>query len=208
MPSNPPPAGVNPIHPFAGFERSTVSVPFRQYYHECMIQGDVDFIFGSATAVFDRCAIVSNKYGSEEFGYLTAASTFPGEPFGYVFRHCTITGDASPGSVFLGRPWRVSARTLFLHCTLGAHIAPQGWHDWGKPEAHQHTFFGEYNNSGPGSIPEMRPSWVKILSEEDAVSCSTERILGRHDHWDPGTMVKMFCRGGFQTRPCKQNVTP
>lgn len=30
----------------------------RQYYHDCHIEGDIDFIFGSATAFFDHCTIL------------------------------------------------------------------------------------------------------------------------------------------------------
>jgi len=50
MPSNPVPKGVNALHPFAGFGEWVAKRPFRQYYNSCTIQGDVDFIFGSATA--------------------------------------------------------------------------------------------------------------------------------------------------------------
>lgn len=36
----------------------------RQYYRDCYIEGTTDFIFGAATAVFDRCRIYGKKAGS------------------------------------------------------------------------------------------------------------------------------------------------
>ena len=60
----------------------------RQYFAECYIEGRVDFIYGSGSAIFDRCEIHS-KNG----GYVTAANTPQDHPFGFVFLHCKLTGD-------------------------------------------------------------------------------------------------------------------
>src|SRR5437764_582029 len=86
------------------------------------IQDAVDFIFGKSTAVFENCQIHS-KGG----GYLTAASTDPQSPWGYVFLHCKLTAEPTvkKGSVFLGRPWRPYAATAFINCEMGEQINPQ-----------------------------------------------------------------------------------
>lgn len=41
----------------------TYGYPTRQYYEDCYIEGTVDFIFGKATAVFNRCDIHSRGKG-------------------------------------------------------------------------------------------------------------------------------------------------
>ncbi|WP_232075047.1 pectinesterase family protein [Phytohabitans suffuscus] len=69
----------------------------RAYYRDCYIEGDVDFVFGRGTAVFDRCEIRSLDRGSTtDNGYVTAASTTITNPYGYLFTHCRLT--AAPAS--------------------------------------------------------------------------------------------------------------
>ncbi|GAB4032177.1 hypothetical protein GCM10028809_30020 [Spirosoma gilvum] len=153
----------------------------RQYYKDCYIEGTVDFIFGSATAVFDHCTIFSKKNGN----YVTAASTPEGKPYGYVFLNCTLTSDAPPASMYLGRPWRDFAKTVFINCQLGDHIKPEGWHNWDKPNAEKTTFYAEYNSKGPGAHPSSRVSWSKQLTTEEANSYKPERILAGNDKWKP-----------------------
>ncbi|MNJ01780.1 Pectinesterase B precursor [compost metagenome] len=59
---------------------------------DCYLEGDVDFLFGPATAVFERCHIHCKRDG----GYLTATNTPEETPVGYVFLDCRVTG--SPGA--------------------------------------------------------------------------------------------------------------
>ncbi len=59
LPKNPPPKGINLIHPVAGLGAHLPTLPFRQLYRRCLIEGDVDFIFGSSLAVFEACEIRS-----------------------------------------------------------------------------------------------------------------------------------------------------
>lgn len=128
----------------------------RHCYKNCYIQGDVDFIFGSAVAWFEDCLIFSKKPGDrlppespeEEviYGYVTAASTPEEERYGYVLKNCRLESDCPPGTVMLGRPWREFAKTVYLNCWLGPHIHPKGWDDWNKP--HSRFFTG---NTAPGA---------------------------------------------------------
>ncbi|RYF78579.1 MAG: pectin esterase [Cytophagaceae bacterium] len=159
----------------------------RQYYKDCYIEGTVDFIFGSATAVFDHCTIFS-KQGS----YITAASTPEGKEFGYVFLNCTLTSDLPKASTYLGRPWRDFARTAFIECTLGEHIRPEGWHNWDKPNAEKTTLYGEYNSSGPGANTGQRVGWSKQLTREEASRYKPAVILAGNDQWKPDlTRIKV-----------------
>lgn len=149
----------------------------RHYYKECFICGDVDFIFGGATAYFENCEIFSNDLGQEVNGYVTAPSTLEDVP-GYVFNHCKFTSNCEPKTVYLGRPWREYAKVAILNSEIGEHIKEEGWDDWGKTHARETVQFTEYNNTGEGAKTSGRPSWVKILTMEEAQNYVIEKILG------------------------------
>ncbi|GGA82132.1 hypothetical protein GCM10008015_23570 [Flavobacterium palustre] len=149
---------------FLGFQdtlypRSTAS---SQYYKNCYIEGTTDFIFGASTAVFDQCEIFAKKGGS----YLTAASTLENTPYGLVFLNCKLTTNSENSSYYLGRPWRPYAKTVFIECEMAAHIKPEGWHNWSKPEAETTTFYGEYHSTGKGGNTASRVSWSHLLTSE------------------------------------------
>ncbi|MDQ2658543.1 MAG: pectinesterase family protein, partial [Bacteroidota bacterium] len=149
----------------------------RQYYKNCYIEGATDFIFGWSTAVFDSCTIYCRKGGQ----YITAASTNEGNPYGFVFINCRITGDAPEKSYYLGRPWRPFAKTVFIRCYLDQHIRPEGWHNWNKPEAEKTSFYAEFESTGPGANPSARVSWSHSLTEESVRKYALENIFG---DWD------------------------
>lgn len=132
-----------------------------QLYRNCEIYGDVDFIFGGADAVFEDCLIVCNNReklsddkdsadSAKRFinGYVTAACGIR-DDLGFVFRHCTVRGEegCAQGSVFLGRPWRDEARTVFLDCKMDETIAPERFSGWGAVDKNQpDTYYGEYGS--------------------------------------------------------------
>lgn len=157
----------------------------RQYYEHCLIRGDVDFIFGSATAVFSRCRIDANERERDGNGYLTAASTPKGKKYGYVFLDCDLTGRARPGTYYLGRPWRDFAKTVYIRCHMGLHIRPEGFCDWHKPQAAASTvFYAEYGCAGPGARLAGRAPWVRRLTDEEAGHYTIREILFS-DGWNP-----------------------
>ena len=157
----------------------------RHYYKNCFIRGDVDFIFGSGIAYFEGCTIFSQLPGDRKppespddeviYGYVTAASTPKEEPYGYVFKDCKLISDCPPHSVYLGRPWREWAKTVFLNCELGEHIHPLGWNDWKKP--HGHFYYGEYQSYGPGASPKTRADFSHQLTDEEAKEYTVEKVL-------------------------------
>lgn len=151
---------------FTGPTESAPRVNGRQYYRNCYICGDVDFIFGSATAYFEKCTLESQRRTASSAdsdagsasadtaeGYVTAASTPEGQEYGYVFCGCSFVSDGCPpASVYLGRPWRDYARVVLIECDLGKHIHPAGFHDWNKAQAHETVFFAEYDSQDfPGA---------------------------------------------------------
>jgi pectinesterase len=155
----------------------------RQYFDQCYIEGTTDFIFGAATAFFDRCTIVS-KVNS----YITAASTPPAKEFGFVFLRCKLLADSVGRKVYLGRPWRLYAFTAFIGCELGEHIRPEGWHNWSKPEAEKTARYMEYKSTGPGANPAARVAWSHQLSDEEVKQFTVKNVLKGFDNWDPTEM--------------------
>ncbi len=150
----------------------------RQYFIDCYIEGTTDFIFGAATVVFESCTIQSKKNS-----YITAASTPNGKKYGYVFLNCTLTAVPDATQVYLGRPWRNFAKTIFVNCELGSHILPEGWHNWNKPEAEATAFYAEYNSKGNGANPLKRVQWSHQLTE--STGYSLQEILNGNDGWNP-----------------------
>ncbi len=146
----------------------------RNYYLECYIEGTTDFIFGPSIAYFERCTIHSKKNS-----YVTAASTFEGQPYGYVFKDCRLTAAPGIDKCYLGRPWGAYAKTVFIHCELGSHILPEGWHDWekeGKPDTKKNSYYAEYQNYGPGAEGK-RVKWARQLSAKQAAAYTFEKVM-------------------------------
>ncbi|WP_116127023.1 pectinesterase family protein [Lewinella sp. IMCC34183] len=144
----------------------------RQYYRNCYIEGTTDFIFGAATALFENCTI-----HSKSDSYVTAASTPAGRDYGFVFLDCRLTAAPGVDQVYLGRPWRDHARTVFINCELGDHILPVGWDNWSSPEREKTTFYAEYRSTGPGAAPAARASWSHQLSKRAAARYTKTTIL-------------------------------
>ncbi len=144
----------------------------RQYYKDCYIEGTTDFIFGSATALFENCEIYSKANS-----YITAASTPNWVDYGYVFKNCKLTAADGVDKVFLGRPWRDYAQTVFIACEMGKHIVPEGWHNWGSSEKEKTTFYAEYNSTGEGANIKERVGWSHTLTDEEGRLFTKEQIF-------------------------------
>ncbi len=161
----------------------------RHYFTDCYIEGQVDFIFGGATAYFERCHIHCLKDG-----YITAASTPEGQAFGLVFADCRITG--APGvHSYLGRPWRDFAATVFLRTEMSDVIRSEGWNDWDKPQAHQTARYLEFANTGPGSLLARRASWLHPSGSGAGAAFSPAAVFTGSDGWDPAGQPTLHLAG-------------
>ncbi len=164
---------------FIGWQDTLFLNRGRHYFTNCYIAGHVDFIFGGATAFFDRCHIHCRTNG-----YITAASTPQNQPYGFVFANCKITGE--PGvKTYLGRPWRAYAAVTFLNTEMSEVVRPEGWHNWNKPEAEKTVRYAEYESIGPGANPGARVKWARELSAAEAATLTPRTVLAGHDAWDP-----------------------
>lgn len=170
---------------FIGNQDTLLTNGGTQYFYQCYIEGDVDFIFGGSRAVFEECTIHSLDRGSlSNNGYITAASTMITEPYGYLILNSKLTSDAADGTVWLGRPWHPSgnpdaiASVVYMNCEMGAHINPVGWTDMSGFSAADARFY-EYNNSGPGAV---LTDTRRQLTDEQAEAWTVENVL---KGWNP-----------------------
>lgn len=152
----------------------------RQYYVDCLIEGTTDFIFGPATAVFRNCTIRSLTNS-----YITAASTPKWKPFGYVFFDCHLVANEEAQKVFLGRPWRAYARTVFIRCDMGKHIRPEGWDNWRNAENEKTAFYAEFESRGEGAASDKRVPWSRQLSKKEAKKYTLKKIFAGTTQWTP-----------------------
>ena len=161
-------------------------IPARQYFSDCFIAGNVDFIFGDGKAVFDHCELHSTAHHG---GFITAqAKHYPNEDSGFVFNHCWLTADKDvTGAVFLGRPWRPDATVVYLNTEMGGHIAADGWREWHPGETHSldTAYFAEYASTGAGAHSGERDPHTHFLTPEQARKFEPEVFLRGSDNWNP-----------------------
>ena len=159
---------------FLGWQDTLFVNGARHSFKDCYIEGHVDFIFGSASAIFENCTIHSKGEGYVTAHYRTSDE----ENTGLVFVRSRLTGANTGKGVFLGRPWRPYARVVFVECWLGAHIRPEGWDNWRDPSREKTASFAEHKSKGPGANPTARVAWSKQLTATEAAVFSRARFFG------------------------------
>ena len=184
---------------FIGHQDTLFADYGRQYYVDSYIEGNVDFIFGNGTVVFERSELHANGPG-----YLTAQSrTSPNQMTGYVIVDSKVTaaleddraetakageGSRAPqrwGSLFLGRPWRSYSRVVYINTELPASLALEGWNNWGNKANEATAFYAEFGNKGPGENPAHRVKWSHQLNAAEAKKFLPTSFLRGDDRWDP-----------------------
>ena len=158
----------------------TGGINTRLYFKDCHIEGTTDFIFGPSTAWFENCTILSRTDS-----YITAASTPQNVEYGYVFNRCKIVAAEGVSKVYLGRPWRPYAHTLFMNCRLGKHILPVGWHNWSNTQNETTARYCEYNNHGEGAATKERAAWTRQLTRKEAAKVTLENVFRQNGGWIP-----------------------
>lgn len=154
----------------------------RVYYEDCYIEGTVDFIYGSGVAVFDSCTI-NSPYRS---GHITAAATPANQPYGFLFKDCVLTRNATTtsdppkdASYTLGRPWNNPAMVVYYNCRMDAHITTKNTPDSDRfvrmgsstatlPENCRYAEYGTMDIEGTLiDLEEVVPDYETILTEAD-----------------------------------------
>jgi polygalacturonase len=160
-------------------------MPARQYFSDCYIEGNVDFIFGDGKTVFENCEIRSTPHSE---GFVTAqGKSYASEDSGYVFDHCRLTAYPDVSNVFLGRPWRPYATVIYLDTEMGSHIEPAGWREWHPVETNRldTAFYAEFHSTGPGANPTAREPRSHQLTPQEAEKYRPGNFLRGTDNWNP-----------------------
>lgn len=153
----------------------------KHYFNNCLIEGTTDFIFGPGIAWFEGCELKSRVNS-----YVTAASTPKNQKYGYIFSNCKLTSYPGVDKVYLGRPWRAYAYTLFINCEMGKHIVSEGWQNWKDyhdPAQEGIVRYYEYNSTGEGANSEKRVAWSKQLTKKEAKLITLEEIFDKDVEW-------------------------
>ncbi|MGC4089246.1 MAG: pectinesterase family protein [Polyangiaceae bacterium] len=137
----------------------------RVYVKNSFVEGDTDYIFGRATAVFDHTEFhyLASRKGTGS-GVHFAPSTHVDNPFGFLVIGSTFTAESgAPSSrISLGRSWDQSSttptpngQTVIRESNMAAHINATA--PWAAAATSGRAFsasgnrFSEYCNSGTGA---------------------------------------------------------
>lgn len=176
----------------------------RAYFYQSTISGNVDFIFGQGTVVFDQSTIISRPRNSnfsegEIHSFITAPSTNIGREYGLTFLDCTLTREQGvpDKSITLGRPWHPTThfpdgryadpdaigKAVFIRTFMESHINAQGWssmpgtaRDGTKSRIFtpEESRFFEYQSTGPGAAINAHRPQ---LTDEQVKDYSLEKIF-------------------------------
>lgn len=184
-------------------QNPSATSPVKHYFRNCYIDGTVDFIFGSSTAIFERCVIYAKTRSAAGASYITAANTPQGQAYGYVFRNCIIPANHGLTSYFLGRPWQNSTgasmpfannKVVLLKATYGAGIIrAEGWSTWDAGTNTALITFAEYKSRdfrGRLVNTSQRVPWSRQLQDADTAAYTKSAVLGS---WDPCTVAAAVC---------------
>ncbi|WJX40842.1 putative pectinesterase/pectinesterase inhibitor 51 [Trifolium repens] len=182
---------------FIGNQDTLYAQSLRQFYKSCRIIGNVDFIFGNSASFFQDCKIlVQPRQARPKKGENNAVTahgrTDPAQSTGFVFHNCLVNGTEKYMELYyenpkvhknyLGRPWKEYSRTVFIKSFLEALITPQGWLPWSGDVGLNTLYYGEFDNSGPGSNLTKRVSWSSQVPAEHVSTYSVQGFI-QGDDW-------------------------
>ncbi|MEU2425812.1 pectinesterase family protein [Streptomyces sp. NPDC007851] len=162
----------------------------RQFFHRCHIEGDVDFVFGRARAVYEHCHFrtLSRDVAFTPKGMVFAPSTARADPYGFLAVRCRFSSGAEDGAYKLARPWVPTYETtawpslVVRDSLIGPGIDPVApYTNMRDAYPWQSMRFAEYRNTGPGAaitVPANRPQ----LTDAEALSHTSAAYLG---DWKP-----------------------
>nr|ABJ99594.1 pectinesterase inhibitor [Lycoris aurea] len=170
----------------------------RQFFRECDVYGTVDFIFGNAAVVFQNCSLWARKPMMMQKNTITAQNRKdPNQNTGISIHACNILATPELEAAkwayptYLGRPWKLYSRVVYLMSYMGDHIHPLGWLEWNAAFALDTLYYGEYMNYGPGAAVGKRVTWpgyrVITMPEEASKFTVGQFIYG--SSWLPSTGV-------------------
>lgn len=107
------------------------------------IEGDVDFVFGSAEAYFNNCTFKSLSRS----GFVFAPSTDIDDEIGFVVSNSKFIADNKTPNHFLARPWRDYGYLKLINCQMDNHIFDEGFDKWNDTSRDKTCRFIEQNST-------------------------------------------------------------
>lgn len=151
----------------------TGGAALNQYYKDCFIEGNTDYIYGDGDAVFDNCTLNFAGYSDTANGGHITAATSKTAPYGYLFRDCTVTATSTMQQTAgdFGRPWNQLAKVKFLDTKLqnSSMITAAGWTDMSGASPEKANYY-EYNTTSNGVPVDTSTRRGYVLSGEAAVT--------------------------------------
>lgn len=180
---------------FIGYHDTLYAKQGSQYYRECDIYGTVDFIFGFATAVFQKCNLYGRVSKYQKVTFTAQGRQSLDEKSGFTLQGCYFTAAPEAGmganiSGFLGRPWFPYSTVMVMESFLDTIITSSGWREWSDtPETN--AIYLEYNNWGPGADTSGRVHWsgFKVVTDAKEAMPYTASHFIQGDEWIPPTKV-------------------
>ncbi|GLJ16692.1 hypothetical protein SUGI_0286750 [Cryptomeria japonica] len=183
---------------FIGYQDTLYVHSNRQFYRECDIYGTVDFICGNAAVVIQNCNIFARKPMDKQKNTITAQSRKdPNQNTGISIHNCKVMAarDLVPVKssfpTYLGRPWKMYSRTVYMQTFLDDLISPAGWLEWSGNFALKTCYYGEYRNTGPGSNVAGRVTWsgYRVIKTADEAYQFTVASMISGNSWLPSTGI-------------------
>jgi hypothetical protein len=155
----------------------------RVYAEDCLIEGNVDYIWGTGTAFFNRCEIKTVGRSGYNIQARNSASNY-----GYVFVDSKLTADPGiTGDVFarIDVTQYPASHVAYIDCEVGSHISSTGWVITGGGNTSQIRFW-EYQSRNPqGALIETsgRAAGSRQISESEAATMRDPALV--FGGWDP-----------------------
>lgn len=137
----------------------------KQKYINCKIYGNIDFIFGCATALFEKCDIITVNREENDNAYICAPSHDQNTKYGYLFYQCNILSENCKTKIYYGRPWRDYGAAAFIDCNVKCDIHPEGFNKWDGTNRDKTARFYEYEKNNPLN---SRVAWINKLTSDEA----------------------------------------
>ncbi|XP_048323936.2 putative pectinesterase/pectinesterase inhibitor 22 [Ziziphus jujuba] len=173
-----------------GYQDTLYAHSLRQFYRECNIYGTIDFIFGNGAAVLQNCKIFTRVPLPLQKVTITAQgrkSQHQSTGFSILDSYVLATQPT-----YLGRPWKLYSRTVFINTYMNALVQPRGWLEWYGNFALGTLWYGEYRNYGPGASLSGRVRWpgYHIIRDFATANFFSVRRFIDGMAWLPATGIK------------------
>lgn len=145
------------------------------YAEDCYIAGNVDYVWGTGVAYFNRCEIKTIGRA----GYIVQSRNDTG--YGYVFVDSKISSDPGiTGNVLARIDGSVypNSHVAFIDCVLGSHVSKAGWTVTGGA-APSSLRFWEYQSKteSGGAVDVSGRTFGKQISAEQAAQMRDRSVV-------------------------------